>query len=109
MENESFTPLDKTDDRSGYPDLDSPPSPPRPIADQFALLEIPSAPVSATDDDIVDQPEELMEAEAKVIGRTRAELQAWLSQGFAEWIGPRGGWMVLLGAIVLWLWITYNR
>lgn len=79
-------------------------------ADQPQELDEPSlGDISSRDADIVDEPEQLMEAEARVTGRTLAELKAWLSTSFTEWLGPRGGWLLLTGAVILWLWTTYNR
>ncbi len=59
--------------------------------------------------DIVDEPEELFEAEAKVSGKTSDEWRRRLTSAAADWLGPRGGWVLLVIVIALWLWITYTR
>src|SRR6516164_4095005 len=56
--------------------------------------------------DIVDEPEELFTAEAKVSGKSSDEWRRRVSGAFAEWLGPRGGWILLVIVIVLWIWIT---
>jgi len=66
-------------------------------------------PPSTSDDDIVEEPHKLFAAEARVVGLSRDQWRHRLGAAAVDWLGPRGGWILLAGAVLLWLWVTYTR
>lgn len=60
------------------------------------------------DRDIVEEPELLLRAEAKVSGRSLRQWRRLLrlhSDKDARWIGIA----LLIAVVAIWIWITYNR
>ena len=63
---------------------------------------------SKDDQDVVEAPELLLRAEARVSGRSVRQWRRMLrlgSQRDAPWIGIA----LLVAVVAIWIWITYNR
>ncbi|HEY3332686.1 MAG TPA: hypothetical protein VGK19_21825 [Capsulimonadaceae bacterium] len=108
---ESDTPDNQPPRDNAAPPDESQGSPPDTIVadDEQHTVFFTGDPGAVADSDIVEAPQKLFAAEARVSGVSLSQWGRRLNAAITDWLVPHCGPILLAAAILLWLWITYIR